>query len=122
MSFPRRVENLIADFRGLPRDYSTSLLKKELPIGKLLQSILKKYTTTADTQSNAEIFEYWPLIIGDRFAGITSPRRVTFDGTLIIRVQNSVVRQELFFQKNEIFERIQHFCPRNHIQKIVFSL
>ena len=122
MSFPRRVDNLIADFRGLPRDYSTSLLKEELPIGKLLQGILKKYATTADTKSNAEIFEYWPLIIGDLFAGITSPRRVTPDGTLIIRVQNSVVRQELFFQKNEILERIQHFCPRNHIQKIVFSL
>ena len=121
MSFPRRVDNLIADFRGLPRDYSTSLLKEELPIGKLLQGILKKYATT-DTKSNAEIFEYWPLIIGDLFAGITSPRRVTPDGTLIIRVQNSVVRQELFFQKNEILERIQHFCPRNHIQKIVFSL
>lgn len=122
MKLPRKVQNLVADFRGLPRDYSTSLLKEEVPIGALFRGILKKYVEAADTRKSAKLLEYWPLIVGNLFAEIAQPHRVTARGVLLIKVQNSVIRQELSFQKAEILDRIRRICPETRISALSFSL
>jgi hypothetical protein len=122
MEFSRKVQNLIADFRGLPRDNSPSLLRNEWPVERLFQDILKKYVTKSDATIGAEIFENWSRIVGNMFCELCTPHRITATNALIIGVQSSVVRQELFFRREEILRNICQFCPRSGIGSIVFSL
>jgi hypothetical protein len=119
--FSKRVQNLIADFRGLPRDDSSSVLKEELAAGQLFQNILKKYVNKSDVTMGTEIFENWPQIVGDILSILCTPHRITAAGALVIKVQNSVVRQELYCRKEEILQRIRQTCPRSGISEIVFS-
>jgi hypothetical protein len=122
VKFSRRVQNLIADFRGLPLDDSPSFLKEELSVEQLFQDILKKYVIKSDAGIRAEIFENWPQIVGDMFCKFCTPHKITAAGTLMIKVQNSVLRQELFFRKEEILQRIHQLCPQSSIESIAFSL
>jgi hypothetical protein len=121
VKFSRRVQNLIADFRGLPRDNSSSILKEELAVSELFQNILEKYVNKSDVAIGAEIFENWSQIVGDILGMLCTPHRITAAGALVIKVQNSVVRQELFCRKEEILQRIHKTCPRSGIVEIVFS-
>jgi hypothetical protein len=122
VKFSKKAQNLIADFRGLPRDDSSSILKKELVAGQLFQNILEKYVIKSDAAIGTEIFENWPQIVGDILSMLCTPHRITAAGTLLIKVPNSVVRQELFCRKEEILQRIHQICPRSEISDIVFSL
>ncbi|MDR1366558.1 MAG: DUF721 domain-containing protein [Puniceicoccales bacterium] len=122
VKFSRRIQNLIADFRGLPQDNSSSALKDERSVEQLFRDILKKYVTKSDIKVGTEIFENWPRIVGDMFCGLCTPHRITTTNALIIKVQNSVVRQELFFRKEEILQRIREICPQSDVRTIVFSL
>jgi hypothetical protein len=122
MKFSQKIQNLIADFRGLPSENRQSILREERTIGNLLQGILKKYTATPDAKISGEIFEQWPLIVGNLFCDLCTPHKISPGGALIIKVSNSVVRQELFCRKDEILQQIRNLCPKNRIDKIVFSL
>jgi hypothetical protein len=53
---------------------------------------------------------------------LCAPDHITAAGALVIRVQNSVVRQELFLRKEEILHKIRESCPANSIGDIIFSL
>ncbi|MDR0418382.1 MAG: DUF721 domain-containing protein [Puniceicoccales bacterium] len=122
VKFSKKIQNLIADFRGLPQDNSSSVLKDERSVEQLFRDILKKYVTKSNIKVGAEIFENWPRIVGDMFCGLCTPHRITATDALIIKVQNSIVRQELFFRKEEILQRIREICPQSGIRTVVFSL
>jgi hypothetical protein len=122
VKFSKKIQNLIANFRGLPEDSSPSILKDEWPAAQLFRDILKKYVTKSDVEIGAEIFENWPRIVGDMFCNLCAPHKITATGALVLKVQNSVVRQELFLRKKEILQHIYQSCPRCAIRDIVFSL
>ncbi|MDR1434922.1 MAG: DUF721 domain-containing protein [Puniceicoccales bacterium] len=122
MKFSRKVQNLIADFRGLPRDDSPAVLRKERQIGNVFQEILKKYVKTCDAKIGGEIFDQWPRIVGPMFCSISRPHKILANGALIVKVENSVIRQELSFQSDEILQQIRRICPESPIHRIVFSL
>jgi hypothetical protein len=120
--FSRRVRNLIADFRGLPRDDLPSILKDEWSAERLFQDILKKYAIKSDRTIKAEILENWSQIVGDMLCQSCKPHNITAAGALVIKVENSVVRQELFLQREEILRRICENYPHSGIRTIIFSL
>jgi hypothetical protein len=112
----------MADFRGLPQDNSQSILKDEQSVSQLFQDIIKECVIKSDVGIRTEIFENWSQIVGDMFCKFCTPHKITATGALMIKVQNSVVRQELFFQKEEILQRIHQLCPQSSITSIAFSL
>ncbi|MDR3317656.1 MAG: DUF721 domain-containing protein, partial [Puniceicoccales bacterium] len=120
--FSQKVENLIADFRELPRDNSMATLHEAYSAEQLFRNILKKYTVKSDIKIESEIIENWPAIVGDTFCMLCTPHKISPDGALIIKVQNSVIRQELFLRKEEFLRQIRHFCPASYIKNIGFSL
>ncbi|MDR2807122.1 MAG: DUF721 domain-containing protein [Puniceicoccales bacterium] len=122
LQFSRRIQNLIADFRQLPHDTAQSILCKEQSVGHLFQNILKKYVKPSEVNLSDILLRYWPLIVGDVLSRSSAPRKVSPKGALIIKTQDSVVRQELFLKKDEILKNIYHFCPGNRIDDISFSL
>jgi predicted nucleic acid-binding Zn ribbon protein len=120
--FSRRVQNLIANFRGLPRDDSSSILKEEQSIEQLIQDILRKYVYKSDVEIGVKIRENWPQIVGNMLCKSCTPHKIGEKGNLIIKVQSGVVRNELFLQKEEILQRIREICPRSGIRNVTFSL
>ncbi|MDR0590632.1 MAG: DUF721 domain-containing protein [Puniceicoccales bacterium] len=122
MKFSRKIQNLIADFRGLPRDDSLSKSRDERSIAQLFHEILKKYAIKSSVEIAEAVLENWPRIAGNTLCKLCTPQGITAAGTLTVKVQNSVVRQELFLQKKEILQRIHEICPQSGIGDVVFSL
>ncbi|MDR2200546.1 MAG: DUF721 domain-containing protein [Puniceicoccales bacterium] len=120
--FSRRIQNLIATFRGLPRDNAVSVLREERSLRDLLPDILKKYTGTVESRVSGEILTHWPAIVGEEFCPYCTPHKISPRGVLMVKVRDSVVRQELFFKRDAILGRIRRLCPEISIGDVVFSL
>jgi len=76
----------------------------QIPIGKLLDSVLEGYGLGEDLREHRIVAE-WPSLIGKRVASRTWPSRIDA-GVLFVRVSNSAWLQELSFLKDELVERI----------------
>jgi hypothetical protein len=115
--FSRDVENLIADFRGLPNDSSRSKLRATRGLGDLMEQILHKYRIGMATPEDA-IRQAWNEIVGEGNATFCHPLRIDRERTLVIGVSNPVVRQELIFHRAMILERIRAIPAAHHISDL----
>jgi hypothetical protein len=115
--FRREVENLIADFRGLPIDPSRSRLRSTRGLGDLMEQILHKYRIGMATPEDA-IRQAWHEIVGEGNATFCHPLRIDRERTLVIGVSNPVVRQELIFHRAMILERIRAIPAAHHISDL----
>lgn len=106
MKFSKSTEDIIADFRGLPRTVSTSSRKPPTPIGNLLVVLKEQYKLETPTPERS-LVENWEHVFGPSLAGRCNPVRIKDGGTLIISVTNQTLRSELQFQKRAILQRIQ---------------
>ncbi len=119
MKFSREVENLIANLRSLPEDKSRSNLRQSYPIDSLIEVILKRYKIGKPT-SEETIMAHWTKIMGEDNAHRCSPQRLDEAGTLLVAVNNPVLRRELMFQRAPILKKIQALSECAHIKAIVF--
>lgn len=115
--FNRQVENLIAEFRGLPTDDSRSRLRDTRGLNDLMEQILHKYRIGMSTAEDA-IRQAWNEIVGEGNAGFCHPLRIDRERVLVIGVSNPVVRQELLFHKALILQRVRAIPAAHHIQDI----
>lgn len=115
--FSRQVENLIADFRGLPPDLSRSKLRETRGLGDVVEQILHKYRIGMATPEDA-IRQAWTEIVGAANATFCHPLRIDRERTLVIGVSNPVVRQELLFHKATILQRIRAIPAAQHISDV----
>lgn len=118
--FSKKIQNLIADFRGLPHDDSVAFMREEVPIEVLADRLIVKLTKTPEARISTKIEEHWPTLVGHPLQQLSKPGRIV-KGILLVNVQNSVARQELMFRQKEILKKIQQLCPQSRIQKIVFK-
>ncbi len=119
MKFPREVENLIANLRSLPEDEGRSTLRQSYPIDSLIEVILKRYKIGKPTSEEA-IMANWSKIMGDDNAHRCSPQRLDEAGTLLVAVNNPVLRRELMFQRTSILKKIRALPECAHIKAIMF--
>ena len=61
----------------------------------------------------------WSIVVGDVVSAVTSAERVE-SGTLIVKVETSVWRQELHLQKDEIINKINKKIGTRAIREIRF--
>lgn len=115
--FSRQVENLIADFRGLPTDTSRSKLRETRGLGAVVDQLLHKYRIGMATPEDA-IRQAWPEIVGEGNATLCHPLRIDRERTLVIGVSNPVVRQELLFHKAMILQRVRAIPAAQHITDV----
>lgn len=119
MKFPREVENLIANLRSLPEDKGRSILRQSYPINSLIEVILERYKIGKPTSEEA-IMAHWSKIMGDDNAHRCSPQKLDEAGTLLVAVNNPVLRRELMFQRVSILKKIQALPECSHIKAIMF--
>tara|TARA_B100000287_G_scaffold309711_1_gene292977 strand:- start:50 stop:325 length:276 start_codon:yes stop_codon:yes gene_type:complete len=89
---------------------------------RLLKKIIEKAIEGAGiksalNQESAVIL--WDAVVGKTVSSVTKAERVE-SGTLIVRVETSVWRQELHMQKNEITKKINKKIGTTAIKDIRF--
>ncbi len=68
-------------------------------------------------QENAVVL--WGVVVGDVVSEVTKAEKVEA-GTLVVRVETSVWRQELHMQKGEIIKKLNKKIGTNAIKEIRF--
>ena len=107
MHFHRHVENLIANLRGLPEDYSSTKVRPSIELGNLIEVIEHQHPFETETLEGV-IMQNWRQIVGEGNAYRCCPQRLTADGRkLVITAANPVIRQELLFRKRQLLDRIR---------------
>ena len=105
MEFSKQVEDIIADFRGLPRTVTESSKRVPVSIDKILEFVKEKYGLE-NTGPEQVIFEHWDDIFGN-LAGRCYPLSLKNGKTLVISVANQTLRSELQFRKQHLIQKIQ---------------
>ena len=116
--FSRDIENLIAQFRGMPENLSRSTLRDSKGIESLIDSCVKSYKIGEEHHTD-QIMANWKDIVGIKNAHRCCPKTLS-RGNLIVAVANSVVRNELQFKSREIINKIQALRGCESILGITF--
>lgn len=117
MGFSKKTEDLIADFRGLPRSVSTSARRAPMPLGNLLVVLKEQYKLEKPSPERS-LVENWGSVFG-KLAGRCNPVRIKDDHILMISVTNQTLRSELQFRKKEILKKIRNLDHCEEIDELV---
>jgi hypothetical protein len=116
MKFSKSIEDVIADFRGLPRTVTASSRKDPVALDNLLVIIKEQYKIEQPSPERS-LVENWSEVFG-RMASRCNPVRIK-ECTLIISVTNQTLRSELQFQKRAILQRIRKLDHCENIRELV---
>ncbi len=83
-----------------------------------IDSMLRKFGIDNAIAQNSAL-NIWNEIVGDTVAKNTEPDRVEH-GVIIVKVSSPTWRQELYFQKKEIIQKINNTIGKNVIRDIRF--
>ena len=117
MPLSKKTEDLIADFRGLPRTVSGSSRRAPVPLGNLLV-VLKEQYKLEQPSPERSLVENWGHLFG-KLAGRCNPVRIKDDHILMISVTNQTLRSELQFRKKEILQKIRRLDHCGEIDELV---
>lgn len=112
--FSRSIENLIADFRGLPGDESRSKKRHDQPLGDAIDKLLRKYHIGDDAPDHT-IRKHWAEIVGHANAAYSHPVKIDGKtGKLLVMVSHAVVRDELRLLETILLQRVRqlHDCEK----------
>ncbi|MDE0767774.1 MAG: DUF721 domain-containing protein [Opitutaceae bacterium] len=116
--FSRRAENLIANLRGVPENYSP--IGREIrEMGGIFDKILDRYKIGVESLED-RIRENWEQIVGAPNAQHCNPVRIERENTLIIAVSNPIIRQELQFNQSHLLKNLRSIEKGNRIRYVVF--
>ncbi|MFP4068927.1 MAG: DUF721 domain-containing protein [Opitutales bacterium] len=118
MKFSKHIEDMIADFRGLPRDgASASARKQPVPLDNILVVLEERYKLEQPSPERS-LVENWEAVFGPGLAARCNPVRIK-DNTLIISVTNPTLRSEIKFRQRQLIKKIQSLEYCEHINQIV---
>ncbi len=103
--FSRAIENLIADFRGVPEDRGRSRRRPMKELGALVEDMMVKYKIGRPSTEQT-IRDHWAKLVGAANAAYSHPV-VIERGRLLVLVSHSVVRNELFQHREPILEKLK---------------
>ena len=114
MKFSKNIEDVIADFRGLPRTVTASSRRDPTPLDNILVILQEQYKLEKPSPERS-LVENWEHIFGPKLSGRCNPVRIKDDRTLIVSVTNQTLRSELQFMKRSVLKKIQTL---EHCEKI----
>lgn len=92
--------------------------KKPRSLGDVLAELLHQYGLS-DRVKEFDAVNSWAEVVGEDIARRTKAANVR-DGTLIVEVSNSTWRNELFYLKADIIEKINNRIGKKIIHDILF--
>ncbi len=119
MRFSRSVENLIADFKGLPRTAKGEAhFREPTELKHLLEVLNERYKFQQDSPERV-LVENWNRIFGEKYAQRCSPLRIVNQNTLIVAINHPVLRSNLMMESRTYLARIQELPLCDSITRIV---
>ncbi len=106
MRFPAHIEDVIAEFRGLPRPTDRSRERDTKPVDSLMEVLIERYSI-GKVRPEQAIMENWAQIMGPKDAHRCSPERIDGRGRLVINVSNPILRRELLFRRHKILQSVR---------------
>ena len=91
------------------------------PIGEALAQLLSVRGLDEEV-ARAWVIEAWPEIVGKQIAGVTMPRLVTDDGTLIVGVKTHGWMSELSLMERSLVAKINDGSSRTPVKRIRWEL
>lgn len=116
--FPRKVENLIANFRGLPEDRGRSYDRGVREMAPLIDQLLSKFQIGRSSPEE-KLREKWSEIVGAANAAYSHPLQIASGGKLHILASHGVVRSELQLHTDEILARAKALPGCEGITRLV---
>lgn len=111
-------EDILAQFRGIPKGYSKEPVLRARPIHELLDKIAKTYNIE-QPRIEITIIQNWRDIVGMDKAHRCKPSKIINEHTLLITTTNTTLRMELKFDQNRILKNLQRLCGDDVIRNIV---
>lgn len=116
--FSRHAENLIANLRGVPENYSP-IVRETRDMGVIFDKIIERYKIGVESLED-RIRENWAEIVGPANANHCSPVRIERESVLIIAVSNPIIRQELQFNQSILLKNLRSIQDGRRIRSVVF--
>ena len=116
--FSRQAENLIANLRGVPENFSP-IVRETVNMDVVFDKILRKYKIGVESLED-RIREKWIQIVGPANANHCHPIRIENESVLFIAVSNPIIRQELQFNQAIILRNLACIENGKRIRRIVF--
>lgn len=106
--FSRSAEKLIADLRGVPdTDPRRQKLRPTRELAALIDELVTKHQIGREAPEQV-IRDHWAELVGPANAAYSHPARLEQDGRkLVVLVAHAVVRNELFFHRDTLVERVR---------------
>lgn len=118
MKFSKNVEDVIADFRGLPRTVTASSQRDPTPLDNLLVILEETYKLEKPSPERS-LVDNWEHIFGPKLAARCNPIRIKDDRTLVVSVTNQTLRSELQFMKRAVLKKVQALEYCENITELV---
>lgn len=113
--------DLVSNLRNLPEELEyRPYLKKTHSVDQAIQVFLNQYGVGKKTIYQT-IMENWREVIGSDLAHRCKPYKIINNHDFVLGVANSVVKQELQFNKLGILSRIRRLPGCQHIQNLIFT-
>lgn len=118
MKFSKNIEDVIADFRGLPRTVTASSRRDPTPLDNLLVVLQEQYKLEKPSPERS-LVENWEHIFGPKLCGRCNPVKIKDERTLIVSVNNQTLRSELQFMKRSVLKKVQALDYCETIKELV---
>lgn len=118
--FNKKIRNLIADFRSLPREESRAYLRKPKQVGLIVDFALANISIKHRCEH--VLLENWQFVIDGQFCDRCKPVTILANDVLLISCENSILRQELELIKFNILQKIITLPRCKHIKDIKFRI
>ena len=86
-------------------------------INNVFDKMIKKYGLESQVRQHEALF-LWEKVVGENIAKHSKTEKISY-GKLIVKVDSPVWRNELFFQKAEILNKINSLLNGTNITDIV---
>ncbi len=90
-------------------------------IAEALAEVLQRTGLEADV-ARAAVLEQWPRVVGPQIAGVTHPRMMTEDGTLVVGVRTHGWMTELSMMERTLLAKLNATAPRVAVRRIRWEL
>jgi predicted nucleic acid-binding Zn ribbon protein len=94
---------------------------KPRPIAEVLAKLLAERGLDEDV-ARAWVLEAWPRLVGPQIAGVTQPRLIADDGTLVVGVKTHGWMSELSLMERSLVARINEANKQQPVKKIRWEL
>jgi hypothetical protein len=93
--------------------------RKEQPLGDVIEKLMKAYRLD-DKMKEYDLNDAWPELMGKAIAHRTKSIKIKIK-KLLLKIDSSVMREELHAGKQVIIERVNQFMKKEVITDVWFS-